>query len=535
MGSQGTPGFGTNNSSTEHWAGQVAINSAQNEIGEVAYFGDPDTVGAKKFVDPAKKQLTTLSKDERELLSLLWPNNLIHELSESRARSRWATPLMLINFVLATILALLLGPVQLLVLSFSGDYLYTTEVFFPIALRVSMIASGVIAISAIVALVQTWREQSKHSLTNIVMGLGVGLVTLFVWLAAFGLTLRPYQMTLIMLFVVLLTLVGAVVLRKNHYETEQKHLALHSLLVVGVAVLAVEVAFDATFLFIDITGKEKVQTELELIGSAQQAARLEGVAEGLSDLAFTLCNGQYEVVYQSEELPDTGLFECKDSHDVYVVSGPLEAQAEYKTNSVVTGAAFYLGTTSNALVSQYFPTDSGVRYLYRELKERTEPSELVLLVPAANEQEVIAKLADPLTNLINAHSSQNQDLRISIFYNPELNSVYNTRDFIIMAGAADTIALNDYLPNGNSLSGYVSGRRGTYIYRPDSELKVLVDLGSKPLIYSAQTRNAITANRHITFVAEKGREYSAEEVINMMSLSFFDPFTNPDQLENSTE
>ncbi len=81
----------------------------------------------------------------------------------------------------------------------------------------------------------------------------------------------------------------------------------------------------------------------------------------------------------------------------------------------------------------------------------------------------------------------------------------------------------------------MSGRRGTYIYRPDSELKVLVDLGSKPLIYSAQTRNAITANRHITFVAEKGREYSAEEVINMMSLSFFDPFTNPDQLENSTE
>lgn len=534
VGPQGAPGFTANNSSTEHWVGQVATNSAQNEVGEIAYFGDPDTAGAKKFVDPAKKQLTTLSKDERELLSLLWPSNLIHELSESQSRSRWATPLMIINFVLATILALLLGPVQLLVLSFSGDYLFTTEVFFPIALRASMIASGVIAISTIVALVQTWREQSKFSLTNVVMGLGVGLVTLFIWLAAFGVTFRPYQMTLLMLFVVLLALVGAVVLRKYHYETEQKHLALHSLLVVGVAILAVEVVFDATFIFIGITGKEKVQTELELIGSAQQAARLEGVADGLSDLTFTLCNGQYESVYQSEELPDTGIFECKNSHDVYVVSGPLEAQAEYKTDSVVTGSAFYLGTTNSALVAQYFPADSGVRYLYRELKERTDPSELVLLVPSANEQEVIAKLADPLTGLINAHASQNQDLRISIFYNPELNSVYNTRDFIIMA-AADTIALNDYLPNSNSLSGYVNGRNGTYIYRPDTELKVLVDLGAKPLIYSAQTRNAITANRHITFVAEKGREYSVEEVVNMMSFSFFDPFTNPDQLENSPE
>lgn len=536
MGPQNNPGVDTNNSgsATEHWAGQVATNSAQNEIGEQTYFGDAATAGAKKFVDPAKKKLTPLSKEERELLSLLWPNNLIHELSESQASSHWATPLMIINFVLASILALLLGPIQLLVLTFSGDYLMTTEVFFPVALKISMIASGVIAILTIVGLVQTWREQSKYSLTNAILGFGVSLITLFIWLAAFGINFRPYQMTILMLFAMILPLVVAVVLRKNHYETEQKHLALHSLLVVAVALVAVETIFDVTFLLIDISGKEKAQTEIELIGSAQREARTEGVADGLSDLAFTLCDGQYDVVYQSEELADTGIFECKNSHNVYVVSGPLEAQAEYKTNSVVTGSAFYLGTTSNALVAQYFPTDSGVRYLYRELKDREDPSELVLLVPAGNEQEVIAKVADPLTNLINAHASQNQDLRISIFYNPELNSVYNTRDFIILA-AADTIALNDYLPNGGSLAGYVDGRSGTYIYRPDTELKVLVDLGAKPLIYSAQTRNAITANRHITFVAEKGRQYSAEEVVNMMAYSFFDPFTNPDQIEPSSE
>lgn len=536
VGSQASPGIKTNNATATpaHWAGQVATNSAQNEIGEQTYFGDAETAGAKKFVDPAKKQLTPLSKDERELLSLLWPNNLIHELSESQARSRWSTPLMIVNFVLATILALLLGPVQLLILAFSGDYLMTTEVFFPTALRVAMIASGAVAISTIVALIQTWREQSKYSLTNVVLGLGVGLITLLVWLSAFGIDFRPYQMTILMLFAVIVTLVAAVILRKHHYETEQKHLALHSMLIVAIALVAVEAVFDMTFLFIDLTGKEKVQTEIELIGSAQQAARTEGVADGLSDLAFTLCNGQYDVVYQTEEIADSGIFECKNSHNVYVVSGPLEAQAEYKTNSVVTGSAFYLGTTDSALVSQYFPADSGVRYLYRELKDRAEPSELVLLVPAGSEQETVAKVVDPLTNLINAHASQNQDLRISIFYNSELNSVYNTRDFIIMA-AADTIALNDYLPNGSSLSGYVNGRSGTYIYRPDTELKVLVELGSKPLVYSAQTRNAITANRHITFVAEKGREYSAEEVLNMMYASFFDPFTNPDQLESSEQ
>ena len=57
-----------------------------------------------------------------------------------------------------------------------GDYLMTTEVFFPTALRVAMIASGAVAISTIVALIQTWREQSKYSLTNVVLGLGVGLI-----------------------------------------------------------------------------------------------------------------------------------------------------------------------------------------------------------------------------------------------------------------------------------------------------------------------------------------------------------------------
>jgi len=536
VGSQNKTGVEINNSSSakEHWTGQLATNSAQNEIGEQTYFGDAATAGAKKFVDPAKKKLTPLSREERELLSLLWPNNLIHELSESTTRSHWATPLMMVSFILASILALLLGPIQLLVLAFSGDYLMTTEVFFPVALKISMIASGIIAILTIVALIQTWREQSKYSLTNAILGFGVSLITLFIWLAAFGINFKPYQMTILMLLALIIPLVVAVVTRKVHYETEQKHLALHSLLVIAIALVAVETVFDATFLFIDISGKEKVQTEIELIGTAQQAARTEGVPDGLSDLVFTLCSGQYDVVYQSEELADTGIFECKNSHDVYVASGPLEAQAKYKTNSVVTGSAFYLGTTDSTLVSQYFPSDSGVRYLYRELKDREEPSELVLLVPAMNEQEVLARVVDPLTNLINAHASQNQDLRVSIFYNSELNSVYNTRDFIILA-AADTIALNDYLPNGGSLTGYVDGRSGTYIYRPDTELKILADLGAKPLVYSAQTRNAITANRHITFVAEKGRQYSAEEVLNMMSYSFFDPFTNPAQLENSGE
>lgn len=537
VGSQGATGAGINNQNLAmpQMSGQAA-NPMQGsaQTSEVNYFGDPATAGAKKFVDPAKKQLAPLSKDERELLSLLWPNNLIHELSESQARSRWATPVMLIGFVLVSILAFLLGPVQLLVQAFSGDYLMTTELFFPVALKISMITSGVIAILTIVALIQTWREQSKYSLTNVVLGFGIGVITFLIWLMAFGVKLRPYQATILLMLVFIATLIGAVITRKNHYETEQKHLALHSLLIVAVALVAIEIVFDATFVMIDIANREHVQTEIEQIGAAQGLARTESVSDGLSDLVFTLCNSQYDVVYQSEELPDTGIFECKTSHDVYVVSGPLEAQVEYKTNSVVTGSAFYLGTTDSVLVSQYFPSESGVRYLYRELKERTEPSELVLLVPAGDEQSTVASVVDPLTNLINAHASQNQDLRISIFYNPELNSVYNTRDFIIMA-AADTIALNDYLLNGNSLTGYVNGRSGTYIYRPDTELKALVDLGAKPLLYSAQTRNAITANRHITFVAEKNREYSAEEVVNMMFASFFAPFTNPDQLESVPE
>ncbi len=472
---------------------------------------------------PSFSHLAPLKQNDRELLNLLWPTSLIKELNDSaHARTHWSTPLAVTAFVLTSLIATVLGPIQLLLLMTTGDYLFVTTVYFPIALQICMITSGVVTIMTIVALIQTWREQPRHSLMNSIFGLGNALMFFVMWLVMFGISFRPHTLSIILLLIFIATLAGALMARKAAYTTEQNHLVLHGLLLIAALLAGVETVFDATFIILQISGAERTQSTLEQLGEAQKAARNEQISSQLSDLVFTICNGNYDIVYLPNDPTNTGLFQCKGSQDVYTMTGPLEVQADLRTDSVVTGAAFYLGTTSSDFVNTYFPPETGVRYLYRDLSGTENPSELVLLAPADSEETLLNNLAEPLTNLINANAPSGKAMRISIFYNPELNSVYTTKDFVIIA-AADTLALIDYLPNGKNISGYVDGRSGTYLYRQDNELQALVSLGANPLAYSNQVRAAVTNNRHISLLVEP-LTYSAEEVRNMMSLSFFDPF-----------
>lgn len=473
---------------------------------------------------PSLAHLAPLKQNDREILSLLWPTNLINELSNSaHARTHWSTPLAIIAFILSSIIAVVLGPVQLLLLIITSDYLFVTTTYFPAALQISMIVSGIVTIMIIVALVQTWREQPRHSLMNGIFGIGSALMFFVMWLIMFGASLRPHILSIILLLIFTATLAGALMARKSAYTTEQNHLVLHALLLLAGLLAIVETVFDATFIIMQISGAERTQSALEQLGEAQAAARSEEISNELSDLVFTICGDKYDIIYLPNDPTNTGLFQCKNSQDVYIMTGPLAAQTDFRTDSVVTGSAFYLGTTNSDFINTYLSPETGVKYLYRDLTSTENPSELVLLAPADSEATLIDTLAEPLTSLINANATSGKAMRISIFYNPELNSVYTTKDYIIVA-AADTLALIDYLPNGKSLSGYVNGRSGTYLYRPDNELQALVSLGANPVAYSNQTRAAITNNRHISLLAEP-RTYSTEEVRSIMELSFFDPST----------
>lgn len=472
---------------------------------------------------------------DQETLELLWPTDLIAELSKKRNFHPWGTALSVTNFIIASLIGFILGPLQLIILVVSGDYVMVTEGFMPIALRISLMLTGLLAMSNIVAMIQTWREENDDNLSSGLLGLGSSFIILAIWLTTFILPLQAHVMTILMLGLIILAGVGAYVVHKTiPVNIEQRTPGWLKFLFVFVIVLNASEAV-ATFIYVitQASSAEQSQIELQELSTAQAAARIDGVSSGLSDLVFNLCGGAYSGVYLPSELIDDGIFECNISHNVFAVSGPNEPATDSRTDTVLLGSAFYFGTTFNQLVTNYFPVETGAKYLYRDLSATEYPSELVLLLPAPDEAYLIEAYIENLVGYINARN-QDHDLLLSIFYAPELNTVVSTKDYILVA-AADTLSLIDHLPNGNRLSGYLNGKRGTYIYTPDTNLAALRELASSPLLYSSQTFDAIKRNRHITALIQRNHEYTADELRDLLWNSFVDPEAEPTETPEPEE
>lgn len=473
---------------------------------------------------------------DQETLELLWPTDLIAELSKKRNFHPWGTALSVANFIIASLIGFIIGPLQLIILVISGNYIMVTEDFMPITLRISLMLTGLLAISNIVAMIQTWREENDDNLSSGLLGLGSGFIILAIWLTTFVLPLQAHVMTILMLGLIILASVGAYVVHKTvPINIEQRTPGWLKFLFVFVIILnAGEAAATFIYVITQASSAEQSQIELQELGAAQAAARIDGVSSGLSDLVFNLCGGAYSGVYLPSELIDDGIFECNISHNVFAVSGPNEPATDSRTDTVLLGSAFYFGTTYNQLVTNYFPVETGAKYLYRDLSATEYPSELVLLLPAPDETDLIESYIENLVGYINARN-QDHDLLLSVFYAPELNTVASTKDYILVA-AADTLSLIDHLPNGNRLSGYLNGKRGTYIYTPDTNLATLQELASSPLLYSSQTFDAIKRNRHITALIQHNHEYTADELRDLLWNSFVNPEAEqseqPEQTEN---
>lgn len=462
---------------------------------------------------------------DQETLELLWPTDLIAELSKKRNFHPWGTALSVTNFIISSLIAFALGPLQLIILVISGDYVMLTEDFMPIALRISLMLTGIIAISNVVAMIQTWREENDDNISSGLLGLGSGLIILAIWLTTFILPLQPHVMTILMLGLIILAGFGAYLAHRFvPVDIEKRTPGWLKLLLAFIITLSVGEAV-ATFIYIvtQASTAEQSQVELQELGAAQTAARIDGVSSGLSDLVFTLCGGAYNGVYLPSNIVDSGIFECDVSRNVFAVSGPNDPATDSRTDTVLLGSAFYFGTTYNQLVANYFPVETGAKYLYRDLSTTEYPSELILLLPAPDEAYLVEAYIENLTGYINARN-KDHDLLLSLFYAPEINTVVSTKDYILLA-AADTLSLVDHLPDGNRLSGYLNGKRGTYIYTPDTNLAALQELASSPLLYSSQTFDALKLNRHITALIQRNHEYTADELRDLLWNSFVDSET----------
>lgn len=490
----------------------------QNIYAKISTYMEGQQVGT---ANPTNLDQQVLS--DQETLELLWPTDLIAELSKKRNFHPWGTALSVANFIVASLVGFILGPMQLIILVISGDYVMVTEDFLPIALRISLMLTGLLAISNVVAMIQTWREENDDNLSSGLLGLGSSLIILMVWITAFVLPLQAHIMAILTLGLTVLAGVGAYTVRKTiPVNIERRTPNGFKLLLAFVITLSVGEAV-ATFIYVitQVSSAEQSQVELQELGAAQMAARIDGVSSGLSDLVFTLCSGAYSGVYLPSNLADSGIFECDTSHNVFAVSGPNEPATDSRTDSVLLGSAFYFGTTYNQLVSNYFPIETGAKYLYRDLSATEYPSELILLLPSPDEAYLIEAYVENLVGYINARN-QDHDLLLSLFYAPEFNTVVSTKDYILVA-AADTLSLIDHLPNGNRLAGYLNGKRGTYIYTPDTNLAALQELASSPLLYSSQTFDAIKRNRHITALIQHNHEYTSDELRELLWNSFVDP------------
>lgn len=477
-----------------------------------------DQVGNLPTSQPNDEASTKAPVNDKFAGQFLWPTRLIAARSRILSPHDWSTILIIFNFLIATVIALLLGPVQLVLLAASDDYTTITDGYFPVVLRISLMVSGVMAILTIVALIRLWNRQPKHTLFSIVLGAGSLLIYGLIWLAGFVISFKPNQLALVMIVAVILAWVAGH-LALGQLIPPEDSLGTHKALVSILIVLAsAELAFTGLYLINQSKDQVEVEQELLAMAEAQLAARKEGVSDFLSDLVVEACQSDYQVVYMPEGVNNTGLFECADT-SVYSVTEPIDLPTE--TAAVALGQAFYFGKVHDDFVSEYFPSDLSIKYLYRDLKAANSPSELVLLVPATTEEGVIDGYIDRILGFVNNRDRSNA-LRLSIFYNEFLNEVESTKDFILIS-ALETIEMNTYLPNGASVRGHLNGMYGTYLFTPDSALTALYSLAASPLLYPSQTRDALNSRRHISAIIEAEREYSADELRDVLWASWIDP------------
>lgn len=471
---------------------------------------------------------------ENQILQLLWPTTLMQEIAIQRRHHEFATPLTIVNFILATLVSIALGPVQLIILALTNDYTYVTNSYAPIIQRIAMLIFGLIAISVIIAMIRTWKEEPRRSLSISILAGGTLLMGIFVWLGYF-IQFQPNQIAFIMTLIIAATIIAAIITSKQFLNPDKPQLPFQIAVGCLIAIGSIEGLATGVFLFNQSNAAKESELEIVKLGQAQADARIDGVTNELSDLTYTLCAGAYDAVYLPTSITDTGLFECRGTHEVFAVSGPIEPITD--TSVVISGAAFYFGRTVDDTINTFFPANLGIKYLYRNVPSAinvdNNPSELVILAPAATEEVLVNTFVEPLYNFLNARTDTN-DLLFSLFYNTEINNVITTKDYILLA-AADTIAINNYLPNGNTLRGYLNGKLGTYIYSAELQLQALAELGLSPLLYSSQTREAINSHPHITVLLNGNHEYSIDELRELLYSNFINPNATEEQTPESEE
>lgn len=439
-------------------------------------------------------------------LDLLWPAQLINEQARLKEHHNLSQPLATVGFVLSLILAIIVGPVQMVLVATILDYNWVTASYFPTALHAVLICAGIVALIDLLALAVSWTAQPKHTyITMLLVGGSLAEIAL-IWLTGKALAWPPHTLTLALILTAAIFIILVLLLNRQFISRSQNSAAAKF----GLSLLMATAVAEASLSIVYVLNppRERDPVNIEQIASEQTQAKLPEIPIFLSNLTFALCDGKYQDIYLAKD-EKNGIFECSNSGEVYSV-----ADINDRGTNTIRGAATYLGTTKDTSISLSFPN---AYYLYRSVPEALEEDELALMIGASTEQELLDNITDPLLSYWNGHSERN--LFVNIFYNNNLENITSTRDFILMS-AMETMAMIDKLPHGNTLQSHHDGKIVPYIYQPDTDLIALNELGSNPDLYATATRDALVNHRHISIHLTAGQTYEHSEFYRLLQSSF---------------
>lgn len=466
--------------------------------GEALLWPDQTTMMSLHLLSRPRNKLVSA---DTSTLDLLWPAQLINEQARLKQHRDVSRPIAFVTFILSLVAAIIIGPLQLFLIASTTDYNWATTVYYPEALRYIMLASAIIAIINIAALAFAWHSEPKRTRMTIALVVGSLLEISLFWLSSQVPTWQPHHISIILIAAAITCIIVLILLSKQYITATTNDLLAKITLVL----LMISSLFSTIGGFMYYQASSTTDpVRLSQISANQAAARLEGVSAPLSDAIFTLCNGKYQVIYLSTANP-SGLFECTKSGDVYSA-----AEQDSQKSRTIQANATYLGTTNNSTISRAFPNSY---YLYRSLPQILDEDELVLMLPANSEQELIDNFAPLLLAYWQEHHAHN--LFLNVFYNSNFNEITSTKDYILMT-ALETMAFTDQLPNGNSLSGYHDGKKVSYQFQPDRNLTALNELGADPNLYASSSRDALKTHRHISLHLQASEEIDPAKIRTML-------------------
>ncbi len=464
----------------------------------------------------AMSQLLSLARPRNSILvveaetpELLWPARLINQQARLSQRKDYSRPVAFVAFLVSTILAVAIGPAQLVLIATMLDYNWVTATYFPRALNYILVFSILTALIDFAALILAWKSSPQRAYQTIMLVTGSLALLITIWLSGSVISLQPHQLTLALLAVTLVFIMLYLLISKQYFASNRTGIGTKMLLSLLMIFTVAVAGLDLTSL-IQSHAQSNPQRIAEMTIEMQNA-HLEVVPENLSNLTYLLCGGKYQLIYLSEERT-SGLFECSDSGDVYSVQDPKR-----RNSNSIRGEATYLGTTRDKTISLSFPT---ALYLYRNLPDVLDEDELALLYPAASEVELLDNITPQLLSYWDSHNDRG--LFINVFYNTSISEITSTKDFVLMA-ALDTMVLVDQLPGSNTRYGPADGRMFSYIYETDHNLTALGELAADPKNYADSARDSLTTFRHLSLHLQPGETYTIDTLRERLKVSFVSP------------